>query len=98
MTGPFETVSDIEDWLETEPEPADVEEAIEIEEDGPNRTTGLSALRQYLREVDDSGGDGDGVEFRVQRPLGELSPGDAVTLDPTSARYRRLSRDGYIER
>lgn len=92
----FDTVSEIRSWLESEPTPDEVREALELEENGPDRTTGKSALRQYLEETDDPGGDDETVEFRVQVPFGGNSPGDTLDLDPDSTEARRLRRDGRI--
>lgn len=96
MTGPFDTVSDIKEWLNTEPSPVEAEEALEIERDGPNRTTGKSAIKDYLESVDEPGGDDDGVAFRVQAPYDGHNIGDTVYLDPDSNEARRLRRDGRL--
>lgn len=99
MTGPFDTVADIEEWLEDEePGPETVREALEVERDGPDRTTGKEALRTYLESVEEaSGGDDGTVEFRVQYPFDNHEVGETVELDPDDERTERLRSSGRVE-
>lgn len=98
MTGPFDTVSDIEDWIATEPTYVEVEEALEIEKENANRKTGKEVIKSYIDSLPEPGGDDESVEFRVQTPHGDYLPGDTVELDPTSVEAQRLRRAGTISR
>ena len=98
MTGPFDTVDEIEEWLETEPTRSEAEEALSVEEDHENRTTGKGAIRKYIDSFPEPGGDDDAVEFRVQSPYGDYRPGDTVELNPDSTEAARLRREGRIRR
>jgi len=92
MTGPFDTVSDVRDWLDDDPPLEEVEEAIEVEEDGPKRKTALGALSSYADKAQPD----NTVDFVVVRSHGDYSPGQSISLDPDSDEAVRLRRSGTI--
>lgn len=96
MSEEFDTVSEIRSWLDEDPSPEAVEEALETEKENQSRVTAKRALKGYLEEVTDPGGDVVGVDFRVQRPFQQHTPGDVLELDPDETETQRLRRAGYI--
>lgn len=96
MTGPFETVAEIEEWLEGEPTREKAEEALQVEQKNANRTTGKEAIRSYLDSLPEPGGGSETVEYRVQHPFGDHEIGDIVELDPDDEQTTMLRRDGRL--
>lgn len=96
MTGPFETVSEIKEWLDTEPTYEEAKEALAVEKANAARTTGKGAIKEYLDSLSDPGGGSETVEFRVQRAYGDHEAGDTVELDPDEEETTSLRRGRQI--
>lgn len=103
MTQEFETVDDIREWLdEEEPPEEDAKEALEIEREGQDRTTGKMALNEYIdnleTEDESEESEGDSREYVVMRPFAGNSRGDKIQRDPSDPQTEVYLRDGRIER
>jgi len=104
MSQEFDTVDDIRTWLnEKEPSREETEEALEIESEGQNRTTGKMALNSHLDALDEQEADevednDDLQEYVVMRPYAGNKRGDHIKLDPDSEETKTYVRDGRIER
>lgn len=102
MTQAFDTVDDIRTWLdEEEPSEDEAQEALEIERDGDNRTTGKMALNEYLDSFEDEEEpeeDDEGQEYVVMRPFAGHGRGDRITRDPDEPQTETYLRDGRIQR
>lgn len=98
MTGPFDTVDDAKNWLAEEgPTESEVQEAIDIEEQGDSRKTALSAFRDYLDSFEGSSdSSNEGTEFVYLTYHSGHEPGETVTLDPDGGEATRLRRGGII--
>ncbi|MFB6236932.1 MAG: hypothetical protein ABEH81_01040 [Halopenitus sp.] len=90
MSG-FDTVSDVEDWLDTHPDRDEVEEALEVERENKGRVTAIEALEDYLDSTENPG-----TAFRVEREFDGHEVGETVYLDPQDEETASLRRGGEV--
>ena len=92
---PFDTVSQVENWLDTEPSVEEVKDAIEEEESGQNRTTAIDAMESYL--TDEPEPTANLTEFKVVREHEDYEVGDIVELDANDEHVVKLRRLGVLK-
>ena len=101
MTGPFDTVDDLREWLDEDPSLEDVEEALEVEKDNDNRSTAVSELNAYADDYeteDEDEPEQEGQKYVVMRPFSGNSRSDVIYLDPDDPQTKAYVRDGRIQR
>lgn len=103
MAEEFDTVDDIRTWLdEDEPSQEEAEDALEVEREGPDRTTGKMALNEYISSLEDQEEEpeeDDGTQkYVVMRPYSGYSRGDEIELDPEDPQTQNYVKDGRLQR
>ena len=87
----MDTVAEIREWLETEPNVSDVEQLLEDERNSDNtRVTAIRTLKEYIENNEET------YTFRVRGDTPEFNQGEIVEVNPED--YPNYIQDGRLRR